>query len=794
MKLIEHLVDNLQMTHYSNDSEGSSMLHIAMKNKSDMRYGITKRYPELLLTVDTSGRIPFHLACANDDIEYVKWLFNLVLMEIKPCRVIPPAPPSTPMKYIGTTSPPILTSCSAVEEEADKEDSEATHDATDLIQDSEQEAVNLPHQENKRQLPTSISSSEVKLLMEDLNDTIPSGPMIPVTYQQHIKAMKLFSVDTIGENVLHIMVKNNYHQLLDYILKTYPKVGSIPAHRDYWMNAETVSSPIYEAITRGHAECLDILIQSIIDYDDPSRQLYTDESLLKTAVIANYTDVIKVLIKHGIHKGIPKAVCTAGSKDALSLLLFYGRVVDMIKGGEQYFTENAATLDWKDYLLPRVEPVWIKLSSDAVDLVQNAFSNFPDINADSIIKHISPSVLDHYSQYIHQPLNGLNIECFTIIQLNENELESVPEELFSLPHLKELDLSSNQIQHLPDGLSPNSYKCNNLKVFNVRINLLKTLPSWLFLLPNLTTVDAYYNRIEVLPTATWFCSALHTLNLRKNKLSQLHKLSNVQDNQLMRSQLDELFSQLEYQKCLSERRSSSSTKIDGEESSCYEEENDSSVLCNLRQLDLSSNRFTSFPKDLVCLAPKLEKLSLNHNRIASMDLIKDLPTAITTLNMHFCGLKDTSVKRDTAQQCGDIIHLLTGAEATMGYCEHCNHDYLANLGNLSLKDNKLSSLQVAFRTGGQTNSYHSLFPVLSVLDVSNNQLVKVPDHLELLTELSSINLSDNVITVMPCSISQLSQLWVINLDNLHLSNVPNNILDTHSATELKNYLKNLHHK
>ena len=320
----------------------------------------------------------------------------------------------------------------------------------------------------------------------------------------------------------------------------------------------------------------------------------------------------------------------------------------------------------------------------------------------------------------------------------------------------------------------------------------------MFLLPRLQVIDAYYNEIKELPIATWISSSLLTLNLGKNQLSRLHNISGDQcDQQTLKPQLDQLFSQLKYRESLSDeikRKTSSTSEVDSDENTGstinYDEDNDSTVLSNLKQLDLSYNQFTSIPKDLVCLAPKLEKLILNHNSITTIDLIKDLPTTLTTLHMQSCGLKDTSVKRSSSFTCGDILHLLAGTEVTVGYCEHCNHDYLANLGSVNLKSNRLSSLQVALHT----DSYHPLFPALSVLDVSNNQLIKVPDHLELLTELSSINLSNNPITVMPFSISQLNQLWVINFDNLHLSNVPNNILESHSATELKNYLKHLHHK
>ena len=80
-QLINHLVDNLNMTYIVNDNNGHTILFVAVMNKFEMRYSITERYPELLATIDTDGQSLFHVACPNNDMDYIKWLFDLVMKE-----------------------------------------------------------------------------------------------------------------------------------------------------------------------------------------------------------------------------------------------------------------------------------------------------------------------------------------------------------------------------------------------------------------------------------------------------------------------------------------------------------------------------------------------------------------------------------------------------------------------------------------------------------------------------------------------------------------------------------------
>ena len=816
-QLVNHLVDELNMTYIANDTEGRTILHIAVMNKSKMRYAITKRFPELLSTIDMYGHTSFHAACANNDMEYIEWLFDLVLKE-KSQK--PSTPPPTPMVMADMLAVPIpsvnvtYVPFDVIVEEEDSANSTGTSTGS-LVSPAQEEtesglgeaSTSSPAGEfAHRGIPSSLSSSDIKLVM-NLQHAFPTGPLFPVTYHQYVEKMKLFAVDIKGRNVLHIMVKNDYYKLMAYILESCPKLGVRgPATRDFWLRAEDMENPLDEAITQQRHQCLDVMLDVIVRQCEPAR-LNDDESLLLKAVCSRCTEVIKVLIRHGVHSGLDKALCVAVGGDSLPLLLFYKEVVGLIQSGEEYLMENNVTLDWRDYLLHNVEAVWLHLAAHAIEMVRELCAGYWDTKHE-LFMEAGKAVIARYGEVISQPITGPIGECFTTVMLSENELTTIPLELLGLPNLIELDLSNNCIEQLPSGGPDDmSYSCYNLKTFTINHNLLTTLPGQLFLLPQIEVVSAHHNKIKELPTAAWISISLLTLNLANNRLTRLHNLSGSQnqeekselnttsDNTATKSKVDLFVAQLKYRDLLKHRRKPSIEDSITEESidstgTSLTYDDDSALLCRLKSLDLSSNSFTNVPPDLPCLVPNLEKLWLNGNRICQLDLIRDFPADLSILYLQSCKLEDISATRSDMTPCGDVIHLLYSSELG-GHCEHCTHEYLVALNTLSLRNNDITCLEVAKKMG---DSYQALFPVLSVLDVSYNQLSKVPDQLDILTELSSLNLSNNNITSLPSSISKLTQLWVINVENLALSNVPRTTLSSHSATELKNYLKNLHQK
>ena len=53
-----------------------TVLHIACRLKSPLRYYLAARCPALLLELDVNGDLPLHTACRVDDTEFVSWLFQ----------------------------------------------------------------------------------------------------------------------------------------------------------------------------------------------------------------------------------------------------------------------------------------------------------------------------------------------------------------------------------------------------------------------------------------------------------------------------------------------------------------------------------------------------------------------------------------------------------------------------------------------------------------------------------------------------------------------------------------------
>ena len=81
--IVERLMEKYDATPYANDQLGETALHKACRKKSDLRFYLTKKNPELLFAVDIEGVQPLHIACENNDMNYFTWIFQSVLEDLE---------------------------------------------------------------------------------------------------------------------------------------------------------------------------------------------------------------------------------------------------------------------------------------------------------------------------------------------------------------------------------------------------------------------------------------------------------------------------------------------------------------------------------------------------------------------------------------------------------------------------------------------------------------------------------------------------------------------------------------
>jgi Leucine-rich repeat (LRR) protein len=117
------------------------------------------------------------------------------------------------------------------------------------------------------------------------------------------------------------------------------------------------------------------------------------------------------------------------------------------------------------------------------------------------------------------------------LDLSNKDLTKVPEYVFSMKQLEELNLSNNQLT----GAIPSQIgQLKNLKVLNLSHNLMTGLPAELGQLSQLTELDVSYNSLTGLPNELGNLKNLKTFNLIGNDYSTLdleiiiNKLPNLQ--------------------------------------------------------------------------------------------------------------------------------------------------------------------------------------------------------------------------------------------------------------------------
>lgn len=153
------------------------------------------------------------------------------------------------------------------------------------------------------------------------------------------------------------------------------------------------------------------------------------------------------------------------------------------------------------------------------------------------------------------------------LYLNENQLESLPDEIGLLVNLKELDIPGNKLVALPASFT----RLRKLEILHAEGNQLAKLPKGLGGLEALRKVYLQHNRLTKLHASLGRCTKLEVLNAEDNRLSKVAK--RIGD------------------------------------------------LPKLKHLLLANNEITELPFDPVEKAPQLRRLTLTGNKNLSPQLL-----------------------------------------------------------------------------------------------------------------------------------------------------------------------------
>ena len=157
---------------------------------------------------------------------------------------------------------------------------------------------------------------------------------------------------------------------------------------------------------------------------------------------------------------------------------------------------------------------------------------------------------------------------------------------------------------------------------------------------------------------------------------------------------------------------------------------------------------------LASFPASLKHLDLSHNQIDFwiMESTSDNICYIEQLDQR----KSISAKNQSASNIPKMSKMSLGSNPSTA-CSHKKHSRLDNLRTLILSDNLLDSIKIHSSLG------RVLFPVLSMLDLSNNMVSSIPSNVSELANLSVLNLSGNVkITDLPAPMGLLTKLWNLN--------------------------------
>jgi len=355
----------------------------------------------------------------------------------------------------------------------------------------------------------------------------------------------------------------------------------------------------------------------------------------------------------------------------------------------------------------------------------------------------------NYKHYDNLPIANVELS-YTFIDIK------LPPVIFKLANLRTLKASNMQLSGLPfKRLSPFPLL---LTYLDISSNNLNCLPEELFTRSRLEFLNVSRNPLGCLPKNWWKSHSLCRFWASSTKLDKIFSTK-------FSSELSSSFADSKgYAKPAVYHRPIKEIS----HLAIFEDQS----VPKLRDLRLNENNISEFPHCLACIFPQLENLDLSRNKLTSVCCIQELPAALVKLDLSYNWLSSSDTVPFAISPAGNCFasqnpfgcgHML--------HCElprlqelFLSHNLTLNKLNFTYvpSDNLLFSLH----EGDDDNTEHVFFPNLTRLEVNNCKLRELPCHLDLMSKLRSLDMSDNPIRNIPFEICHLEKLEEFKYKNV----------------------------
>lgn len=364
----------------------------------------------------------------------------------------------------------------------------------------------------------------------------------------------------------------------------------------------------------------------------------------------------------------------------------------------------------------------------------------------------------------HHPIESIDIA--------KNRIKELPT---NLPHLHFLDYSSNDIKNISKDIELAILSYPSLSEFHLSSNGLEKIPDSFEMLSSLHHLYLDHNKISKFSLRI---SSLHYLDLSCNLLKDFTNISeslstlNINFNRL--TQISFTSSSLR------------ELRLSGNDITTLPQK---AHFTSLTLLDVSYNKLSNI-NNIKSFAPHLEKLNAEFNFI---DTFPAFPQTIQTITLEYNRLTQipplnsyqTLTSLTLNNNCIESIQQLPQSLKCLtlenNRIESTSSISLTSLPTLSMSNNDLqkiphftNSLITVFN--GSYNKIHEInindfSQTITQLDLSGNDIEKIPNQLFMLPELKNLSVFSNKITEIPIEIS-ISQIQILNISRNPIKTLP----------------------